>query len=144
MDEPRQIKFRLAENAAVAIEEWAASEGKPLATFIAQIATDFIKAHLSTGQLEAFERGEIISMSKAIESQREVRRDTGGTAIADAKDLNLRGRLDELINEVIRIRMSLFGIAQYAQGGAFISKPWLESINAQCRELAPKTNYRTP
>jgi hypothetical protein len=63
--------------------------------------------------------------------------------IADA-DLNLRGRLDELINEVIRIRMSLFGIAQYAQDGAFISKPWLESINAQCRELAPKTNYRTP
>jgi hypothetical protein len=62
----------------------------------------------------------------------------------NANDLNLRGRLDELINQVIRIRMSLFGIAQYAQGGAFISKSWLESINAQCRELAPKTNYRTP
>jgi hypothetical protein len=63
---------------------------------------------------------------------------------SNENELNLRGRLDELINEVIRIRMSIFGIAQHAQDGAFIPLATLEKINASARELSPKTDYRTP
>jgi hypothetical protein len=109
----RQINFRLPEEIAKRIEEEQLTDGKTLTEFA---------------------REQVIAASD--------RQALNGGA-TDTKELNLRGRLDELINEVIRIRMSLFFIAEYAQEGAFVPMDTLKHINEMAREQSPKTDYRT-
>ena len=70
MDEPRQVKLRLPENVAQYLEQWARAEDKPLATFVAEWVTSFAKGWLQPDQYEAFERGEKVDATRAIESER--------------------------------------------------------------------------
>jgi hypothetical protein len=67
---PAEIRIRLADNVADLWTQYAASEGKSLPVYIAEWVTGVCRGHLYAEQFEAWERGEKVDVTRAIEAEK--------------------------------------------------------------------------